>query len=380
MAGVIENIRLRGISIEFKMVLFISVTFALAASVLIPLIQLVIFSFRVPLETESGQLIYGDNGRALTRTSIDAWRFALTQPGMLESLWNTFTVTVTRQLIGFPVAILFAWLIGRTDMPGGRALEFLFWIVFFLPIVSVVQSWILLAHPSYGILNQLLAKLPFIETGPFNIFGFWGIVWAHLIHSTIAVKVMLLTPAFRNMDASLEDASRISGASNMGTLFRVTLPILAPALATMFLITLVAGLQSVEIEILLGLPERFFVFGSKIYNLTRIDPPLFNEATALGVLVLIAVIPFTIWHRWISRRRRYTTISSDYKPQPLQLRAWRWPAFTVVLSWALICTLAPVITLTMGTFMKVFGFFSVPSGAWTLDNWRQILTDPNLKK
>ena len=64
----------------------------------------------------------------------------------------------------------------------------------------------LLLDPDYGLVNTLLAKLPFVGKGPFNIYSFWGIVWVHVITGSLTVKVILLTPAFRNMNASFEEA------------------------------------------------------------------------------------------------------------------------------------------------------------------------------
>ena len=91
------------------------------------------------------------------------------------------------------------------------------------------SGWILLADPNYGVLNQLLTKLPFVEKGPFNIYSFWGIVFIHLTGIGFAAKVMLLVPSFRNMDATLEEASRMAGQGPLGTLVRIVIPAVAPA-------------------------------------------------------------------------------------------------------------------------------------------------------
>ena len=72
-------------------------------------------------------------------------------------------------------------------------------------------SWILLLDPDYGLINTWLAALPFGGASPFNIYSFWGIVWVHVITGSLTVKVILLTPAFRNMNAAFEEASRVAG-------------------------------------------------------------------------------------------------------------------------------------------------------------------------
>jgi iron(III) transport system permease protein len=286
----------------------------------------------------------------------------------------------TTQLVAFPLGIVICWLRARTNIPWARGLEFVFWLVWFLPNLSVLQGWILVLHPSAGLANLAIVKAANflgmeMSKGPFNIYSFWGIVFSHLAIGSIAIRVMLLTPAFRNMDASLEEASRISGASSLHTLARVTVPVLIPAIVIIFMLGFVRAFQSVEIELILGLPIKFFVFGSKIFDLVRTEPPMFGAATAMGLIVLVGVAPLLYWQRWMSTRRHYTTLTGQFKPQVLDLGRWRWPAFAFVASIAFGMLVLPMVFLLMGTFMKLFGFFEVPGGAFTTKWWTTILQD-----
>src|SRR5690606_17695115 len=108
--------------------------------------------------------------------------------------------------------------------------------------------------------NQVLASVLSLTKGPFNIYSFWGIVWVHLVSSSIAAKVMLLTPAFRALDSSLEEASTVSGSSTLGTLLRVVAPVLSPTLLVVILLSINYSLQAFEIEAVLGPPFHFFIF------------------------------------------------------------------------------------------------------------------------
>ena len=84
----------------------------------------------------------------------------------------------------------------------------MFWVSYMIPGISVTIAWIMLLDPQLGFINIGLQKLfPSVKEGPFNIFSVAGILWAHLMANGIALKVMLLTPAFRNMDASMEEAA-----------------------------------------------------------------------------------------------------------------------------------------------------------------------------
>lgn len=307
--------------------------------------------------------------------SLDGWRFALSDPNLLISIWNTFTLTLARQAIALVIAIPVAWILARTDIPGSKWLEFLFWIAFFLPTLPVLLGWIILLDPEYGLLNELFKLLPFVDKGPFNIYSFWGIVWSHLVTNSVAFKVMLLTPAFRNMDASLEEASHVSGANTFRTLIQIVLPAMAPILAVVLLLGIIHSLQAFEIELVLGLPIRFFVFSSLIYYLISQEPPLFPAATALSSVILALMVPMIVLQRWITVRRRYETLSGQFKPHKIQLRKWKLPVFFLILGLALLVTVIPFSFLLLGTLMKIFGFFNVPD-PWTTTHWTRVMKDP----
>jgi len=310
-----------------------------------------------------------------TTYNLNAWRLVLSDSNMLSVVWNTIALTVARHAVSLPTAILLAWILARTDIPGSGWLEFLFWVAFFLPTLPVILGWIILLDPDRGLLNQWITWLPFVDKGPFNIYSFWGIVWAHLGTNAIAIKVMLLTPAFRNMDATLEEASRVSGATTLGTLARVVVPIMTPVLLVVLLLSVIYSLHAFEVELILGFPFRFFVYSTQIYLFVRQDPPILPPAMTLGSIILVVMLPLIVMNRWVSGRRRYTTVTGHFKGHKVQLRKWRIPVFLVVLGIAMTVTVIPFIFLLLGTFMKLFGFFNLVQ-PWTTVHWIRVFNDP----
>lgn len=317
----------------------------------------------------------GDGVEPSVGYSLEAWRLAFSDPAILSSIWSTFKITVARQAIAIPLAILLAWILARTDVPGTRWLEFLFWMGYFLPALPVTMGWILLLDPDFGLLNQWLAALPFIEKGPFNIYSFWGIVWAHLGTATIAVEVMLFTPAFRNLDATLEEASMVAGAGKLSTLARIVVPVMTPVVVAVTLLAVVHSLQAFELELILGFPIKFYVFSTKIYSLIGHDPPLFSAATALSSVILLIMLPLIVAQRWTSERRSYTTVGGRYRVGKVQLGKWRLAVFFLVLGVALTVTAVPFTFLVLGTLMLRFGYFNLPK-PWTIMHWGRVLDDP----
>ena len=335
-----------------------------ALGVVFPLLLVVLQSFQV---AGPGQpAAYG----------LDGWRAALGEPGLRAALVNTLAVTFVRQLVSLPLAVLVAWLLARTDLPGRQWIEFAFWAAFFLPTLTVTLSWILLLDPEYGLVNVWLAWLPGLGgKGPFNIYSFWGIVWVHVITGSLTVKVILLTPAFRNMHAALEEASRVAGASTLRTALRITVPVMAPAILSVLLLGTMVSLQTFEVEQVLGLPFRFFVFSTMIYDLVVTRVPRYDAATALAVVTLVAMLPLVYLQQRLTRGRRFTTITGQFTNQPLRLgRAVRWPALALLLALVAIVLGVPVVFALLGTFMKLFGFFSIPE-PWTLGNWSRVIGD-----
>ncbi len=363
MAGLTQAIAAPGPRrIELQSVLCTVVLALVALCVVFPIVLVVLQSFQVAAPGQPAA--YG----------LDGWRAALGEPGLRAALVNTFTVTVVRQLLSLPLAVLIAWLLARTDLPGRSWIEFGFWAAFFLPSFTVTLSWVLLLDPDYGLVNALVAKLPFVGKGPFNIYSFWGIVWVHVITGSLTVKVILLTPAFRNMNASFEEASRVAGGSTLRTALRITVPVMAPVILSVLLLGTMVSLQTFEVEQVLGLPFRFFVFSTMIYDLLITRVPRYDAATALAVLVLAAMLPLVLGQQRLTRGRRYTTVTGQFQNQPHRLGRWRAPASAFVLALVLIVLGVPVVFALLGTFMRLFGFFSI-ADPWTLDNWKTVLGD-----
>ena len=341
-----------------------SIIVVLGMFLIYPVLLLLINSFNTAPEFFVGPRQWG----------FDNWTNAFDTPGLLRSLLNTLMIWGFVLLFSFPIAVTISWLLARTNVPISHTLEFMFWVSFMMPGIATTVGWIMLADPDTGILNVLVEKLPFVDDGPFNIFSIPGLVWAHMMANGISVKVMLLTPAFRNMDSALEEAGRVSGASTIRTMLRVTLPLMAAPMTLVLALQLLRIFQSFEIEQILGVPFNFFVYSTKIFQLARGEPPLYGEATVLAALTLVTVAMIIPIQRWVLHRQRYTTITGNFKPGLIDLGKWKWAIFGVVATLILALTVVPAAILVLGSVMTRVGFFNL-NNVYTLDHWRLVLTD-----
>jgi iron(III) transport system permease protein len=355
--------RTQTISVQRSAILMTLLLGIVAFLVLAPLTLMLLSSFQL---ARPGQpAIYG----------LAGWSTAFTDRSILSALGNTLSLSVVREGIALAVGVMLAWLIARTDLIGKHVLEFVFWIAFFLPPLPIAMGWILLLDGQFGLINQWLVSI--FGVAPFSIYSFWGIVWVHLT-TTIGVKVLLLAPAFRNLDAALEESSRSCGVTTLGTLRRIVVPLMAPAILVATVLGLIRSLDAYEIELLLGTPIRLFVYSTKIRDLVTFEPPQYAPASALGSLLLVGLLLLVAVQRLFLRKRVYRTVSGrGFSTRPVSLGQWRWPIFVVVAVIAATISILPVAVLVMGTFMRAFGYFNIPN-PWTIEHWQRVLTDPVL--
>jgi iron(III) transport system permease protein len=331
--------------------------------VLYPLILIVINSFNTATIAEPE--VYG----------LDAWRKAFAEPGIWRALWNSVKIGIVMQVFALPTGIFISWLLARTNIYGANLFEFGFWISFILPNLATTFGWMLLLDPSTGLVNSWLRSLPFGLN--FDIYSFSGIIWAHLMANGISTKVMLMTPAFRRMDASMEEASRMSGANALTTMLRITVPAMTPVIIVVFLLSVIRIFSSFETELLLGVPWGFYVYATKIVDLARQEPPLVNQAAALGSVILIFLAAFIPLQRKLISRRQFTTVTGQFKPKIVDLGVWRLPATCFVGLVVFLLDVVPVLSVFGGSFMTRFGFFNLPK-TWTLEYWKMALTDARI--
>jgi iron(III) transport system permease protein len=350
--------RLRPIRLaEFSLVIFLGVVMGL------PLLFLLGGSFN--LAPPGKPAVHG----------LENWLRAFSDAGTLSALWMSFVLSVVRLIPAMLLSVIFAWLVARTDMPGGKAIESFCWIAYFIPDFPLTLAWILLLDPNFGVLNSL-AK-PLFEGPIFNPYSFWGIVWVHTSTGGIWFKVMLLVPVFRRLGATLEEAARVAGANTTAMLWRITIPVLAPMIIAVSVLSFIRGLQSFNTELLLGTPAGIYVYSTKIYDYLQREPRAYGEATALGsvFLVVLVVLLYFYW-KHLSGGKKFTVVTGQgYSTMRVKLGKWRYVALSVCVLYIAVMMLLPLTFLVIGSFMRRYGFFNIAT-PFTFAHWQNLFADP----
>jgi iron(III) transport system permease protein len=307
--------------------------------------------------------------------SLQPWAEAFRSTRTLESIGYSVLLAL-RAPVAVLIGFLIAWLIVRVEIPGKSFIEFALWVAFFLPTLPVALGWILLLDGKYGLVNQALIALPFVGRPLFEVHSVAGILWVHLTLSTVPIMVILLAPALRQMDATLEQAARVCGSGPLQTLRHVVIPVLSPALLTATVAGLIRGLEAFEIEQLLGTPAGIYVYATRVYDLMNVEPPQFPQAMALSTFFLLVLFVLAFVYQVYTERRTYATITgrgASFRAIPAG--RWRYAASAVCFGYIAIGIALPLLLLLVGSFMRLFGFFAIPDPFTTMQ-WARVFRDP----
>jgi iron(III) transport system permease protein len=301
--------------------------------------------------------------------SLDAYRTAFAGVPLASVAWTTAVFAVGSTAVGLTLGGALAFALVRTDLPARRVLFVLAVAPLVLPGVLQTIAWIFLAAPGSG----LLSSVP----GMPSAFGLGGMVLVEGLR-LVPIALLLVAAALRSGDPALEEAARVAGASRGAVLRRVTIPLLRPALAAAALLLVLRSIGSFEVPALLGMPERTWVFTSRVWlalgssgnaqsDAAAASVPLLG-LTLLGTLVLAAALR--------RPRAREAVTGRAHRHPPLPLGRWRLPALGAVLAYLAVAVALPVGALV---WMSTQPFLARPSadafGRASLDAYGRLFRD-----
>src|SRR5436190_16404917 len=243
---------------------------------------------------------------------------------------NTALVAVAATAVAVVVGFVMAWILSRTNVPGRHVFEQLMALPYYVTPLMGALAWSLLGSPSGGFLNQAWRA----AGGAGHLLDInspWGIAWVMALFEG-SVAFVMIGAVMKSMDPALEEASQVLGGSRLRTMLRITLPLVLPGVlgATVFVFAEMLG--SFSAALVLGLPSRFYVVTTAMYQLVSQYPPRFPTAAAMGAS-LFAVMFVMIWlYRRIVSRGHYATITGKaFRPRVMRVGRLRWALLALCL-------------------------------------------------
>jgi iron(III) transport system permease protein len=289
---------------------------------------------------------------------------------------NTLYFALASSVISFSCGTFLAWCVERTNTPLARLIGVITLGRIIIPGVIITVSWILMASPTIGVLNHLIALLTGVARF-FNIYSFWGMVWVQSLEMT-PLAYLLMSAAMQSIDPRLEEASSIAGAGTWPTFRRVTLPLILPASAASALLLFIQTVESFEVPLLLGGRARVSVYTTQVYfNTSRMPTDWGLASTYSMMLLLLAMVMLFVYFRLVRHGERYQTITGkDYRPRRIDLGWWKYPASALCLLLVFLITGLPFLTMLYASFLPRF---QAPTAeafqAMTSINYANLLAD-----
>jgi multiple sugar transport system permease protein len=228
---------------------------------------------------------------------FENYRNLLVEPNFWSAIRFTlifaFTASIVELILGFALALLF-----DRVFPGKK-------ILFSLMLIPIMIAPSLMAVMFRLILNENIGVIPgFLKIigSSYSIFDqnniFLSLIVLDVIQFT-AFTFLLTYSALQNMPSEIYEAAAIDGANKRQTLFRITMPILKPALAIVFLLRILDSIRTFDSIYILtggGPGTSTQTVGIYVYKTAFIfgDFGLAASAAIVLVLILAPFMPFII--------------------------------------------------------------------------------------
>ena len=301
--------------------------------------------------------------------SLDSFKRVYTYDLNWTALINTVVISGLTTLFGVILAFPLAFLVGRTDMYGKKFFRTLFVTTYMVPPYVGAMAWLRLLNPNAGVLNKFLMQIFNLSKAPFNIYTVGGIVWV-LTCFYYPYAFITISRAMEKMDPSLEEASKISGASPIKTLMTITIPMMTPSIIAAGLLVFVASASAFGIPSIIGAPGQIYTVTTRIIDFVHIGSEEgLNDAMVLAVfLMAIANIVLYITTFVIGKRQYITMSGKSTRPNIVELGKWRMPITVIISIFSFFVVILPFVTVALTSFTvnmgKPIGLSNMSMSAW----------------
>ena len=292
------------------------------------------------------------------------------------ALTNTIIAALATMALGTLLAFPLAWLVGRTNLYGRQFFRKLFVVTYMVPPYVGAMAWLRLLNPNVGIINQALRAVFNLNTtvGPLNVYSLGGMIWV-LTSFYFPYAFITISRAMEKMDPSLEEASRVSGASPLTTVARVTLPMMTPSLIAGALLVFVSAASCYGIPSIIGAPGKVHTVTTRIIEYYGRGTQGLNDATGLAVFLMLMALLILYLSDFVLAKKQYVTVSGkSTRPNIVELRSWRKPLTALVTLVAVIIVLIPFTTILTTSFKIDVGKSVLAAGNFTWGQWETIFS------
>lgn len=263
------------------------------------------------------------------------------------TVWQALLSTLLTLAIGLPGAYLF----GRFKFRGKSLLRALTAVPFVMPTLVVAAAFNALLGPR-GWLNLGLMNVFDLAEPPIQFINTLGaILLAHVFYNTTIV-LRMVGDFWGRLDPKIMQAARILGANRWQSWWRVTVPLLMPAVAAAALLVFIFDFTSFGVVLVLGGP-KFSTLEVEIFYQTI---SLFNlpMAAVLSLIQLATTLGLTVIYTRLSNKLSRPLKLRGSNNTQRKLSGWRQRSFGgLMITIMLLLFVTPLLALGLRSFTRL---------------------------
>jgi len=221
-------------------------------------------------------------------------------PFVFESVYLTMRLALPVALFNVAVSVPLSFKL-RQRFRGKETLTMLLVLPITLGTVLTAQGLLIFAGRQ-GWLNRFLLQIGVIDEPLTLVNNYWGVFFS-LVISGLPFAFLLISSYLSGIDPSIEAAAKTLGANWVQRFRRVTLPLLAPGLATTFILTFVLAFSVFPSARLvgdaMGETRVMALMGYRAFA-EQLDYPMASTiAVMMGVVELVIVAIVLVWRSFM---------------------------------------------------------------------------------
>lgn len=289
----------------------------------------------------------------------------LANENTIKAIKNTLIVSLAVAACCLMIGLPLAWLLTRTNLPFKKFFRSGFCLPYAIPPFVGAIGWIILANPTSGVLNQWLGL-------NLNIYSFAGLIWVETSFLFTFVLLTALT-VLDQMDSSLEEAARLSGASGLRVFIDIALPLLKPAILSGFLLSFLATAASFGVPALIGGPARIYLMTTQIYTYQRMGTASgLQMSIAVSVILGIATLVLLYSTQVLfNASKNFTVGGKTARPSLVPLNKWKFPVAVFLALLLFLIFILPLAGVLLSALSSVQGSWTLTG--LTLNNFARVI-------
>ncbi len=297
--------------------------------------------FSRSLQSEDGSLTLSRYASLITDGS-------LLRPFLL-TLWLGAVVTLACAIIGVPMA----WVVARTNTPLKGVVRALAGVSFIIPSFMGAIAWILLLGPNTGLVNVFFRNILGLPI-TLNIFTFEGLAFVLTLHFYPLV-FFAVSAALENMDPSLEEAARVSGATTRITALRISIPLVLPALFSGALLVFLEAIAAFGAPAAIGFSAGFETLTVRIFRLIAFPPRLELAAAASMPIVVLTMLGMWAQTQVLGKRQFTVVTGKSARIDRIDVGPWRYVLLAFCLLFLGVAVALPAGYMALASFVRIWG-------------------------